>query len=132
MLKNRFFVYLKRFYTRYARQLKRLESVSRSPIYAFFGECLNGVSTIRAFQSEQRYICQMQKHLDENTRIYYCDMYGNRWLGFRLEFTGSLIVFFASLLAVFGRESISAGIAGLSISYALNVSHIVVYIRLGS
>ena len=119
-LKNSF--ELQRFYTRYSRQIKRLESVSRSPIYAFFGESLNGVSTIRAFQAENRFIFAMQKHLDENSRIHYCDIYGNRWLGFRLEFTGSLIIFFASLLAVIGKDKITAGIAGLSISYALNIT----------
>lgn len=58
--------------------MKRLESVSRSPIYAFFGESLNGISTIRAFQTEKRFICRMQKHLDDNTRIFYSDLYGNR------------------------------------------------------
>ena len=45
----------------------------------------------------------------------------NRWLAVRIEFVGTLVTFFAALFAVISKDSISAGIAGLSISYSLNV-----------
>lgn len=41
----------------------------------------------------------------------------------RLEFLGDLVTVFASLFAIFARETISPGLAGLSISLSLNVSH---------
>lgn len=45
-----------------------------------------------------------------------------RWLAIRLEFIGNSVVFFACLFAVLGRDTLTGGIVGLSITYALNVS----------
>ena len=47
-----------------------------------------------------------------------------RWLAIRLEFVGNLIILFAALFAVIGRNSggnLDAGLAALSITYALQV-----------
>ena len=45
----------------------------------------------------------------------------NRWLAVRLETVGNCIIFAAALFAVLGRESLSPGMVGLSVSYALQV-----------
>ena len=39
-----------------SRQLKRLDGVTRSPIYANFSETLNGVSSIRAYNKQDTFI----------------------------------------------------------------------------
>ena len=47
----------------------------------------------------------------------------HRWLAVRLETIGNLLILFAALFAVIGKGSgIDAGTAGLSISYALQVT----------
>jgi hypothetical protein len=52
----------------------------------------------------------------------------HRWLAVRLEMVGNLIIFFASLFAVLGRDTMSPGLVGLSVSYALQVKkHYFVY-----
>ena len=38
-----------------------------------------------------------------------------------METVGNSIIFFASLFVVIGRETLSPGIVGLSITYAMNV-----------
>jgi len=105
-----------------SRQLKRLESVSRSPIYSHFSETVTGAPTIRAYGHQQEFIQQSEAKVDENQICYYPSIIANRWLAVRLEFIGGLIVSSAALFAVLGRETMNAGIVGLSVSYALSVT----------
>ena len=44
-----------RYYIPTARELQRIESITRSPIYAKFGEALLGVSTIRAYRKQDHF-----------------------------------------------------------------------------
>ena len=111
-----------RIYVATSRQLKRLESVSRSPIYSQFGETINGASTIRAYGLEKQFIRHSQLMVDENQKANFPSVISNRWLAVRLETVGNLIIFCASLLAVLGRGNLTPGLVGLSVSYALSVT----------
>ncbi|CAH1274298.1 ABCC1 [Branchiostoma lanceolatum] len=116
------YLFIQRFYVATSRQLKRIESISRSPIYSHFGETVQGTSTIRAYDREQQFFFQNQAKVDENQVAYYPMIVSNRWLALRLEFVGNCIVLFAALFAVIGRETLSPGIVGLSITYALQIT----------
>jgi len=48
-----------------SRDLKRLESVSRSPVYASFSEALNGLETIRAFGCMNRFLIEHRQKMDK-------------------------------------------------------------------
>uniref|UniRef100_A0A8W8INE2 ABC-type glutathione-S-conjugate transporter n=1 Tax=Magallana gigas TaxID=29159 RepID=A0A8W8INE2_MAGGI len=116
------YIAVQRFYVATSRQLKRLESTLRSPIYSHFGESINGVATIRAFGQQNVFIQSSENKVDENNRCYYPSIVANRWLAVRLEFVGNSVVFFACLFAVFGRATLTGGTVGLSVTYALNVT----------
>ncbi|XP_053473507.1 multidrug resistance-associated protein 1 isoform X2 [Ictalurus furcatus] len=117
-----FYFFVQRFYVASSRQLKRLESVSRSPVYTHFSETLLGTSVIRAFGVQKRFIGESDRRVDHNQKAYFPSIVANRWLAVRLEFVGNCIVMFAALFAVMARDSLSPGIMGLSISYALQVT----------
>ncbi|XP_005391137.1 PREDICTED: multidrug resistance-associated protein 1 [Chinchilla lanigera] len=116
------YFFVQRFYVASSRQLKRLESVSRSPIYSHFNETLLGVSVIRAFEEQERFIHQSDLKVDENQKAYYPSIVANRWLAVRLECVGNCIVLFAALFAVISRHNLSAGLVGLSVSYSLQIT----------
>lgn len=105
-----------------SRQVKRLESVSRSPIYSHFGESVSGAHAIRAYNQQDRFIRESEQKVDLNQICYYPGIISNRWLAVRLEMLGNLIIFFAALFAVIGKDT-APGLVGLSITYALQVSN---------
>ncbi|KAG2214416.1 hypothetical protein INT47_000972 [Mucor saturninus] len=124
-----FFIYMgvQRYYLATSRELKRLDSVGKSPIYSHFQETIQGVSTIRAYDQQRAFIFQNQDKLDNNQRAYFPSISCNRWLAVRLEFLGSIIIFGSCIFAVLGvlygpKSYIDPGLVGLSVSYALSVT----------
>ncbi|KAG0166831.1 hypothetical protein DFQ30_006735 [Apophysomyces sp. BC1015] len=120
------YMYVQRYYLATSRELKRLDSIGKSPIYSHFQETISGVSTIRAYEQQNRFTYENEVKLDENQRAYYPSVSCNRWLAVRLEFLGSVIIFGAAMFAVigviYGKGTIDAGLVGLSVSYALSVT----------
>jgi ATP-binding cassette, subfamily C (CFTR/MRP), member 1 len=119
------YYYIQRYYLRTSRELKRLDSVSKSPIYAHFQESLNGISTVRAYRQQGRFKQENEYRIDANMRAYYPSISSNRWLAIRLEFIGSIIILFASLFAVVAVSKgggPSASWLGLAMSYALQIT----------
>lgn len=119
------YLYIQRYYLRTSRELKRLDSVSRSPIYAHFQESLSGINTIRAYRQSKRFIMENEWRVDANLRAYYPSINANRWLAVRLEFIGSIIILSAAgfaIISVSTGSGLSAGLVGLAMSYALQIT----------
>jgi ATP-binding cassette subfamily C (CFTR/MRP) protein 1 len=104
--------------------LKRLDAVSRSPIFAWFSESLAGLSTIRAFNQQSVFIARNESRLDRNQMCYLPSIAVNRWLAMRLELVGALIILTTTLLAVTAlvTTGVDAGLVGLVLSYALTTT----------
>ncbi|KAJ6979599.1 ABC transporter C family member 2-like isoform X1 [Populus alba x Populus x berolinensis] len=115
------------YYQSTAREVKRLDSITRSPVYAQFGEALNGLSTIRAYKAYDRMARINGKSMDNNVRYTLVNMGANRWLAIRLETLGGIMIWFTATFAVMqnGRadnQQAFASTMGLLLSYALNIT----------
>ncbi len=77
------YYFVQRYYVATSRQLKRIESVTRSPIYAHFSETLSGVSSVRAYGREQQFVDESMRILDTNQTTVYPSFCANRWLALR-------------------------------------------------
>ncbi|KAI6146199.1 P-loop containing nucleoside triphosphate hydrolase protein [Pisolithus tinctorius] len=99
------------------RQLRRMESTSRSPIFSGFGELLDGIVTIRAFQSESRFMKEFHVKVDIANKMYYNSWMTSRWLLFNYDVLGAFAVLATTLFALSGY--VGAGTAGLSITSAM-------------
>ncbi|KAK3990185.1 hypothetical protein QBC44DRAFT_395116 [Cladorrhinum sp. PSN332] len=119
------YVWIQRYYLRTSRELKRLDSVSRSPIYAHFQESLGGISTIRAYRQQDRFELENEWRVDNNLRAYFPSISANRWLAVRLEFIGAVVILAAAGLAIISvanHSGLTDGMVGLAMSYALQIT----------
>ncbi|KAK1940419.1 ABC transporter C family member 3 [Phytophthora citrophthora] len=113
------FVFTGRYFNKTSREVKRLEGISRSPVYNLFGETLSGLQTIRAFKMQRVFTDLSEKVVDENTAAYFSYCAAGRWLAVRLDWLSVLVIFVVSLYLVATKGQISPVIAGLSLTYSL-------------
>ncbi|KAF3530887.1 hypothetical protein DY000_02043297 [Brassica cretica] len=99
-------------------ELARLAGISRSPLVHHFSETLSGVTTIRSFDQEPRFLSDIMKFSDCLSRLTFHSTGATEWLCFRLELL-STITFALSLVIV-----VNPSFAGLAITYALNLNNL--------
>ncbi|XP_022081106.1 ATP-binding cassette sub-family C member 8-like isoform X2 [Acanthaster planci] len=122
-----FFLYilLMKVFITTSRELQRLDSISKSPVYAHFSESLGGLSTIRAYKQQQRFQKLLVKKIESSNLTFLYLNTGNRWLGSRLDLIGASIVLFAGLatmVTALTGGSLQPSLVGLAITYALSIS----------
>jgi ABC-type multidrug transport system fused ATPase/permease subunit len=110
------------FYRVVARELKRLDSISRSPIYQQFGETLAGLQVIRAFKRNRLKLQNFYIILEDNFAVNYLLKSMDRWLSLRTEIIGDLIVFFTGIINVL--TLVRGSFTGISLSNALSMTNI--------
>ena len=110
-------------YRAISRELKRIDSMRRSPLYSLLGETLNGLPTIRAYGEQERFIETNNKLIDDSISPSYLLNCTTRWLGVRFELFGAFLLFTAGLFGVITRDTISPAVFGLSLSYASQVTN---------
>lgn len=122
------YFFIGRFYLRSSLHLKRLESIQRSPLFQQFGETLSGITTIRAYGDERRFIRDNMLRVNTHNRPFIYLWAANRWLAFRVDVVGDFVSFFAGAFVVLSIGSISAGAAGLSLNYSISFTENVLWL----
>ncbi|KAF7331513.1 ABC bile acid [Mycena kentingensis (nom. inval.)] len=107
-------------YLQTARDLRRMESNSRSPIFSDFGELLAGMVTVRAFSAEKRFMDGFHLRVDAMAKMWYSFWMCNRWLLLNYDVLGGTAVYITALFAIIVLND--AGLAGLVITSALTFS----------
>ncbi|XP_022806581.1 multidrug resistance-associated protein 4-like [Stylophora pistillata] len=115
------FLFIRYYYLKTAREVKRIEAMNRSPFYSHISTSLQGLTTIRAYRAENRFKNQYDVYQDEHTAAWFLFMTGSRWLGARLDFICTVFIASAAFSPLFLAEGgvfMSAGIVGLTLTYA--------------
>ncbi|CAG8909403.1 unnamed protein product [Penicillium egyptiacum] len=101
-----------------ARQIKRLESTAKSPVFEQFGSSLAGLITIRAFSKPETYVEIMYNKINRHAQAWWTLWLFNRWLAFRMSIVGAIFSTVTAGLVVY-LPGISASLAGFALSFAL-------------
>ncbi|CAF1343330.1 unnamed protein product [Adineta steineri] len=114
--------WLRRFYMSSSRQLKRLESVTRSPVYTLFSTSLDGLTSIRAFNVQDSFLNMFIERIDANTRAAFILSATTHWFGLRLDLIASSLTLITGILAVALRHQIDPSTLALSLSYCITLT----------
>ncbi|XP_026805630.1 probable multidrug resistance-associated protein lethal(2)03659 isoform X2 [Rhopalosiphum maidis] len=109
------------FYLSTSRSIKRLESVSRSPIYGYLNASLKGISTIRAFQAEDILSKEFDDHQDLHSSSSYLFISSSEAFGFSLDIICFIYICILTFSALIVNNDNFGGNVGLVLSQAINM-----------
>ncbi|NXO08693.1 MRP7 protein, partial [Oriolus oriolus] len=120
------YFFIQRYYRFTSRELKRLYSVTLSPIYTHFSETLSGLSSIRAMRATKRFELENQLRLEQNQRCLFASNTVMEWLDIRLQMIGVAVVTAVAGIAIIQHQKQlgNPGLVGLALSYALSVTNL--------
>ncbi|KAG0352124.1 hypothetical protein BG005_008389 [Podila minutissima] len=113
---------LRSLYMASSRQVKRIESLERSPIYSHLSETLAGLISVRAFRKREEFMEEHLKTQEDHGRAFFTYLAMARWLGYRLDVVSAVFLGITSVACVAARDSQQAARAGLAMSSVISLS----------
>jgi len=121
-----YFIKLRTTFVKTTRELKRLEGIARSPIFAMIGESLQGMSTIRANGCSQYFKSNFEAAHDAHTRAYFSFVAASRWFATRMDILSFMLMATASIFAVLFQEQgwfdVNPTVLGLALTILLQIA----------
>ncbi|KAK8565243.1 hypothetical protein V6N12_058813 [Hibiscus sabdariffa] len=116
-------LWMQKYYMASSRELVRIVSIQKSPVINLFGESIAGAATIRGFGQEKRFMKRNLYLLDCFARPFFCSLAAIEWLCLRMELLSTFVFAFCMILLVsFPNGSIDPSMAGLAVTYGLNLN----------
>ncbi|XP_022358424.1 multidrug resistance-associated protein 4 isoform X4 [Enhydra lutris kenyoni] len=115
-----FFV-LRWYFLETSRDVKRLESTTRSPVFSHLSSSLQGLWTIRAYKAEERFQELFDAHQDLHSEAWFLFLTTSRWFAVRLDAICAIFVIIIAFGSLILATTVDAGQVGLALSYALTL-----------
>ncbi|XP_007934499.1 ATP-binding cassette sub-family C member 10 [Orycteropus afer afer] len=115
---------VQRHYRASSRELRRLVSLTLSPLYTHLADTLAGLPVLRAAGATYRFEEESQQLLELNQRCQFAASATMQWLDIRLQLTGAAVVSAIAAIALVQHQQglTNPGLVGLSLSYALSLT----------
>uniref|UniRef100_A0A7M4G370 Multidrug resistance-associated protein 4 n=1 Tax=Crocodylus porosus TaxID=8502 RepID=A0A7M4G370_CROPO len=115
------FIFLRRYFLATSRDIKRLESTTRSPVFSHLSSSLQGLWTIRALKAEQRFQKLFDAHQDLHSEAWFLFLTTSRWFAVRLDAICAIFVIVVAFGSLLLAKTLDAGQVGLALSYAITL-----------
>ncbi|RMX50857.1 hypothetical protein pdam_00017257 [Pocillopora damicornis] len=116
------FILINVVFNRSSRQLKRMDGITRSPIYSHITATVQGLSTLHAYNKMTEFNAAFKRYLDQNTRPFFMFFCAQRWLAVRLDMLTICIVGIAGLMVVLIKGTLPPAFLGLVLTYSLRMT----------
>ena len=73
---------------------------ARSPLYSHISSTIQGLSTIRSFNEQEKFSDKFHYYLNEHTKAWYLYIVINRWFGARIDLISILFLTFVVMTAI--------------------------------
>lgn len=110
------------YYVHSSRSIKRVESLTRSPIFAHVNATLQGLATVRSCNAESKLVNEFMKiHLDSNTTAYFLFYSVTRAFAFWLDLLCVTYVAIVTFTFVYMGNEVPGGNVGLAITQVISL-----------
>ena len=120
------FSYYRDLFVKTTRELKRLEGLGKSPIYAMLSESMSGIATIRANHKCLYFAEKFETLHNTLIRTQFAFIAVSRWFALKLDFLSFTFLATATLSAVViqdqGWFNLDAAVLGLALSLLLQLA----------
>jgi len=105
-----------------SRSIKRIESITRSPIYTHVNASLQGLTTIRAMRTQSRLHEEFDHKLDANSSAFYYILGTNRAFAYYLDLTCCLYISVVTFSFLILDNEFLGGDVGLAITQSMGLT----------
>lgn len=114
--------FIQKYYLRTSRQIRFMDLEAKAPLYSQFEECLNGLSTIRAFGWQKPLREKSRDLLDRSQKPFYLLFSIQRWLTLVLDLVVAGVAVMLIILVVNLRGTIASGFVGVALLNVITFS----------
>ncbi|GAA5864423.1 hypothetical protein JCM1840_000490 [Sporobolomyces johnsonii] len=117
-----------RLFSHSAREFRRLDSISKSPLFSIYGEAVAGVAIIRSYGASARFMALMLEKVSTSVTYYWYTWGVNRWLSMRFSLLSACVVSLTGYVLITAGDKVDAALAGFTLTFSLNISNDILFL----